>query len=398
LIFNEMDESSFNWMTVNQFLAIANTALGGGSTAYSYATLNAIALQLNGSFYNSEPDPWAQVHLLHSCGATPVNTAPTFTSPTPACGSTIEAKVGMTTTFTIKASDVNPGDSVTLNVSGLPAGATVNPSLPSKNNPDSTVFSWTPTSTGSVSITFTATDNSSVSTTCAVTIHVTSCPHGGGYWKNNSSAWPVQSLMLGTVTYTKAQLITILNTPVGRGNNADASLILADQLIPAKLSIAAGAVAPQAVLDSIASANALIGSNTIPMHARPNRQPGARMVAIANFLAGFNNGAITTGCPTLRLASDDNGLGNPSQFSLDQNFPNPFSETTVINYVLPEDSYVHLTIYNFIGEQVATLADGWQEAGYRSAEFNGSTLPAGVYFCRMESGDFSATTKLVLIK
>ena len=223
-------------------------------------------------------------------------------------------------------------------------------------------------------------------------------PKGVGYWKNNPSAWPVQSLMLGTNSYTKPQLITILNTPVGSGNNADASLILAYQLIPAKLNIAAGAVAPASVTTAIANGDALIGSSIIPMRKKPNTPLGQQMVAVATVLENFNNGAMTTRCGALRLASNDDASDISSQFSLKQNFPNPFSETTVINYVLPEDSYVHLTVYNFIGETVATLAYGMQKAGIRSVEFNGSQLPSGIYFCRMQSGDFSATTKLLLAK
>src|SRR5712692_10584393 len=62
------------------------------------------------------------------------------------------------------------------------------------------------------------------------------CPQGQGFWKNHPDAWSVTSLTLGSQTYTQAQLLTILTTPV-RG---DASLILADQLIAAKLNIANG--------------------------------------------------------------------------------------------------------------------------------------------------------------
>ena len=62
------------------------------------------------------------------------------------------------------------------------------------------------------------------------------CPLSQGYWKNHPNAWPVNSLMLGSQTYTKAELLAILNTPGG----GDASMILAVQLIAAKLNIAAG--------------------------------------------------------------------------------------------------------------------------------------------------------------
>ena len=63
------------------------------------------------------------------------------------------------------------------------------------------------------------------------------CPQPQGYWKNNPNAWPVESLTLGGQTYNKTDLLNILGTPIGKGTKADASLILADQLIAAKLNI-----------------------------------------------------------------------------------------------------------------------------------------------------------------
>ena len=202
--------------------------------------------------------------------------------------------------------------------------------------------------------------------------------------------------MLGTNTYTKPQLITILNTPVGSGNNADASLILAYQLIPAKLSIAAGATPALHVTDSIAAADALIGSSIIPMHKKPNTPLGQRMTSVASFLASFNNGSMTTGCGALRLEGEAQEI--PSDFVLMPNVPNPFSNVTTVRYVLPVDCNVHLAVYNYVGQQVAMLANEMQQAGLKSVDFDGSRLPAGIYFCRMQTGDFVATTKLVLMK
>ena len=83
------------------------------------------------------------------------------------------------------------------------------------------------------------------------------CPQPQGYWKNNSNAWPVNSLTLGSQSYTKAELITILKTRIGSGPRADASLILADQLIAAKLNIANGADGTL-VTSTIADADAVL--------------------------------------------------------------------------------------------------------------------------------------------
>jgi len=403
LMLYNMDDTTLNGLTVSEVLAIANQMLGGNTTTgYSFATMNMLASQLNGAFSGGGVSTFAQEHLLSPCDVVPPsNTPPMFVSPTPTCGSTIEAKVGLETTFTIQASDTDAGDFAALSVSGLPAGATLNPALPT----DSTVFTWTPDTNGQVTITFTATDNSNETATCELTINVTTCPEGGGFWKNNPDAWPLQSLMLGTNSYTQAQLTAILDMPVGIGNKADASLILCRQLIPAKLSVASGAIVEPWLPTAIANADALIGSNTIPMKTKANSTLGKQMTAIASQFETFNNGSTTSGCGTvttaamvaMRSASDDT-LKTPSAFSLEQNIPNPFSESTIIRYGLPEDSYVQLAIYNFIGQHVRTLANGRQAAGYRQVEFNAGTLADGIYFCRMQAGDFTSTIKLVLMK
>jgi len=88
----------------------------------------------------------------------------------------------------------------------------------------------------------------------------------------------------------------------------------------------------------------------------------------------------------------------PMQFSLSQNYPNPFNPTTNIKYTLPEDSKVKLAIYNIIGQQVATLVDEVQEAGFKSIEFNAANFSSGVYFYRIEAGKFNAVKKMVLLK
>jgi len=121
------------------------------------------------------------------------------------------------------------------------------------------------------------------------------CPLSVGYWKTHPDAWPVTTLTLGTVSYTQAELLAILKTSPGSGTKADASLILADQLIAAKLNVANGSN-PCLFADPIAAADALIDGRTIPITPKitPNTAEGQQMVSLANTLAQLN--AQTSGC------------------------------------------------------------------------------------------------------
>jgi hypothetical protein len=72
--------------------------------------------------------------------------------------------------------------------------------------------------------------------------------------------------------------------------------------------------------------------------------------------------------------------GIPLEFRLFQNFPNPFNPTTIIRYGLPARSYVNLTVFNSLGQQVGVLVNGETEAGYHEVKFDGANLASGVYF------------------
>jgi hypothetical protein len=88
----------------------------------------------------------------------------------------------------------------------------------------------------------------------------------------------------------------------------------------------------------------------------------------------------------------------PTEFALMQNYPNPFNPSTTIRYALPEAVMVKLAVYNSVGQQVAILVEEAQEAGYHDARFEGSHLSSGVYFYRIQAGDFVATRRFVLLK
>jgi len=78
--------------------------------------------------------------------------------------------------------------------------------------------------------------------------------------------------------------------------------------------------------------------------------------------------------------------------------PNPFNPTTVASYELREASNVSLRVYDTAGRLVATLVDGWRQAGMHEVSFDGSELASGIYLAKLEAGEFTAVQKMALLK
>ena len=88
----------------------------------------------------------------------------------------------------------------------------------------------------------------------------------------------------------------------------------------------------------------------------------------------------------------------PLEYSLEQNFPNPFNPTTTIRYAIPEDNFVSIKLYDVLGNEVITLVNEQQQAGRYEMLFNASSIASGVYYYQITSGNFNQTRKLVLMK
>ncbi len=107
---------------------------------------------------------------------------------------------------------------------------------------------------------------------------------------------------------------------------------------------------------------------------------------------------VTMFVSTEPVAVEDEAAVRPLTYALNQNYPNPFNPVTTIRYSLPKSGVVSLIIYNLIGEEVLRLVDEEQTAGYHKITWDASNMASGIYFYRLQAGDFVLTRKMVLLK
>lgn len=117
-----------------------------------------------------------------------------------------------------------------------------------------------------------------------------------------------------------------------------------------------------------------------------------------NFTITLEPSSITTFVSTDFAVSVENETTIRKQYNLLQNYPNPFNPITNIEYSVPQSSYVSLKVYNFLGEEVATLFEGSREAGNYVVQFDGADLASGLYLYQFKANDFNETKKLILLK
>ncbi len=129
-----------------------------------------------------------------------------------------------------------------------------------------------------------------------------------------------------------------------------------------------------------------------------------KIVAMPERLAIFEQISDSSGIVTFALNEPLPKEQNPGdaiipyEFALEQNYPNPFNISTVINYSLAYDGSVILTLYNILGQKVATLADEIQKAGPHSIHWRADNIASGIYFARLKSAGETKLIKMVLLK
>lgn len=112
---------------------------------------------------------------------------------------------------------------------------------------------------------------------------------------------------------------------------------------------------------------------------------------------GFDGTVVRTNSGGINSATNHKELVSDS-YALYQNYPNPFNPATVINYQLPEDAFVKLTVYDILGNEVAELENSKQSAGNYSVKFEPENLSSGIYFYKLETGEFTDIKPMMLLK
>jgi hypothetical protein len=136
------------------------------------------------------------------------------------------------------------------------------------------------------------------------------------------------------------------------------------------------------------------GDGTVEYFLRYTIQGKSREVKLAGGDHAVTLPREAEGTLTLRVSP----VILPTEYALAQNFPNPFNPNTTIHFSLPSDTRVELRVYDILGQEVRTLLDQEMSAGERAVTFDASGLASGVYFYRLQAGQFSATRKMLMIR
>lgn len=91
-------------------------------------------------------------------------------------------------------------------------------------------------------------------------------------------------------------------------------------------------------------------------------------------------------------------FNQPAEYFLNQNYPNPFNPSTTIQYSVPEASFISLKVFDVLGNEVATLINGYKQAGDHKVDFNAEELGSGIYFYKLQTNSFVGTMKMILMK
>jgi phosphodiesterase/alkaline phosphatase D-like protein len=235
---------------------------------------------------------------------------------------------------------------------------------------------------------------------------------------SGGSPVPVNATVAGLTPATLYHFRLVATNSGGPASGNDASALTGASPVPPPTVATAPAASPTttgAQLNGIVNANGFsttcyfeYGPTAVYGMTTPVKNMGAGLTAVtvsatvSGLSAGTlyhyrlvaqNNGGTTHGVDTTFATA----LVLPREYLLLQNYPNPFNPTTTIIYSLPHKTFVALTVFNALGQPIATLASGEQEAGSHQAIFDGSNLSSGTYFYRLQTADELEVRRIVLV-
>lgn len=267
--------------------------------------------------------------------------------------------------ITLTGADANAGQTLTYSMTATPAitGATLNASTGA--------FAWTPsyTQAGTYSVTFKVTDNGvgSLFATKVVSIVVANVNRAPSF----------------TTVLPAGRVVPVHNKPVAWSFFYTASDPDGDALT---FSLEAGpngsSITANGIFTWIPTADQLGKSYVVT-------------VKVADAALSAMHSQTITAASTLTGVEE---LGIPTEFVLLQNYPNPFNPTTSIQFGLPNESHVRLTVFNLLGQEVAELVNASMGAGYHKVNFDASKLNTGMYIYKIEANNFVSVRKMLLVK
>ena len=149
-----------------------------------------------------------------------------------------------------------------------------------------------------------------------------------------------------------------------------------------QVSTNGGSTYPFTIFDKAGTTLATAPSTTSAFIPNGDSQWGRFSVAVSSFIVSIQQIGIET----------------PTKYALNQNYPNPFNPVTNISYMIPKSSKVSLKVYDIKGQLISTLFEGNQNSGIYLTQFDGSKLASGVYFYKLEAGDYKEVRKMSMIK
>lgn len=336
--------------TGGTLLNLTGTAVGVGTSAVAFHHFK---------FNTGTPSSYAQAG---SVVVTAANAAPTLTVSSASTTVNENQAVALTLTGT------DPGDVLTYSYTVSPA-ITVNvPTL----NATTGAFAWTPnySQSGVYTFTFKVTDQGLLSATQTATVTVVNV---------NRAPYFTSTLPANVVVP-----VHIAPNPVYYRFQYAATDDDGQPLAYSFLSSAANM--------SITADGAFSWAPTVD-------QSGKSFVVTVQVTDGLLTVSTTQVITASSTITDVEDIGSvPTDFNLMQNYPNPFNPTTTIRFALPKESSVRLTVFNILGQEVASLVQGTMTAGFHKVDFDASKLTSGMYIYRIEAGNFVSVKKMVLMK